>query len=94
MANYIDLETAEYRLEKMASIEDNHGRAKGIRSAIRALHEMITSAELEPVRHGLWILKHIGAGHMYECSCCHKQPCIYITDQTNYCPNCGAKMDL
>lgn len=48
---------------------------------------------LAPVRHGQWLLKHIGAGHMWECSCCHKRPCIYITEDTAYCPNCGAKMD-
>lgn len=49
--------------------------------------------EAEPVRHGEWILKYIGAGHVWKCSCCHKQPCIYITKDTKYCPNCGARMD-
>lgn len=44
------------------------------------------------VVHGEWILKHIGAGHYWECSVCHKNPCIYVTDDTNFCPNCGADM--
>ncbi len=55
--------------------------------------EEFPAADVEPVRHGRWLLKHIGAGHMWECSCCHKRPCIYITEDTAYCPNCGAKMD-
>lgn len=55
--------------------------------------EFAPTADAKPVRHGRWILKRIGAGHTWECSCCHKQPCIYITNSTNYCPNCGAKMD-
>lgn len=51
-------------------------------------------ADVSPVLHGYWILKHIGAWHTWECSLCHKQPCVYITKDTNYCPHCGAKMDL
>lgn len=53
----------------------------------------VPAADVAPVRHGQWLLKHIGAGHMWECSCCHQRPCIYITEDTAYCPNCGAKMD-
>ena len=45
-------------------------------------------------KHGEWILKHVGAGHYWECSVCHTNPCIYVTNNTNYCPNCGAKMEL
>lgn len=48
--------------------------------------------EAVPVVHGEWILHRIGAGHMWECSVCHKRPDIYITNNTNFCPNCGAKM--
>lgn len=46
-----------------------------------------------PVVHGEWLLRHEGYGHYWECSSCHKNPCIYVTKDTNYCPNCGAKMD-
>lgn len=48
---------------------------------------------VEAVKHGDWILKHIGAGHYWECSVCHTNPCIYVTKDTKYCPNCGAMMD-
>ena len=46
-----------------------------------------------PVVHGQWILRHIGAGHYWECSVCHTNPCIYVTEHTKLCPNCGARMD-
>lgn len=45
------------------------------------------------VVHGQWILRHIGAGHYWECSVCHTNPCIYVTEHTKFCPNCGARMD-
>lgn len=51
------------------------------------------AADVEPVVHGEWILRHIGAGHYWECSVCHTNPCIYVTEHTKFCPNCGAKMD-
>lgn len=51
------------------------------------------AADVAPVVHGEWILKHVGAGHYWECSSCHKNPCIYMTENTKFCPNCGAKMD-
>lgn len=44
------------------------------------------------VRRGKWELRHVGAGHYWECSACHKNPCIYVTKNTNFCPNCGADM--
>lgn len=49
--------------------------------------------KLEPVVHGEWNLKHVGFGHYWECSVCHTNPCIYVTKDTKFCPNCGAKMD-
>lgn len=52
----------------------------------------VPSADVAPVVHGTWFLRHIGHGHYWECSVCHATP-IYVTNNTNYCPNCGAKMD-
>ena len=42
--------------------------------------------EVTPVRHGRWVTT---APHPY-CSLCF----VECRDKTNYCPNCGAKMDL
>ena len=43
----------------------------------------LESLEAEP-KHGRWIWQ----GHYLVCSECGKE-----NDRTNYCPNCGAKMD-
>lgn len=51
------------------------------------------AADVVPVVHGDWLLRHIGVGHYWECSVCHTNPCIYVTEHTKFCPNCGAKMD-
>lgn len=55
--------------------------------------DAIPPADVAPVVHGEWLLKHIGVGHYWECSICHTNPCIYVTQHTKFCPNCGAKMD-
>ena len=44
--------------------------------------------DAEPVRHGRWISE---CEPHYECSVCHHW--FHLYDRTNYCPNCGAKMD-
>ena len=51
------------------------------------------AADVAPVVHGDWLLRHIGVGHYWECSACHTNPCIYVTEHTKFCPNCGARMD-
>lgn len=52
---------------------------------------------VEPVRHGYWIdavyyiETEVGLFPGRECSYCHE---IMIVEFDNYCPNCGAKMNL
>ena len=51
----------------------------------------IPVADVAPVRHGRWIPFHsTAAGDIQYCSACE----IGCTWKPNYCPNCGAKMDL
>ena len=66
-------------------------RSCGINDMLDAIEDYPT-ADVEEVRHGEWI-----EGYGRECSCCG-----YWGDFTddlgqqipsNYCPNCGAKMD-
>ena len=50
----------------------------------------IPTANVAPVRYGRWLYHTLIDGHINaECSECHK---VRIID--NYCPNCGAKMEL
>ena len=51
----------------------------------------IPDADVAPVRHGRWLPFHsTAAGDIQYCSACE----IGCTWKPNYCPNCGAKMDL
>ena len=50
--------------------------------------EAATTVDAEPVRHGQWVSE---CEPHYECSVCHHW--FHLYDRTNYCPNCGAKMD-
>lgn len=57
------------------------------------LLEQIPAADVEPVRHGRWGKKQGGFWEFAACSLCgERTPTVGITP--NYCPNCGAKMDL
>ena len=57
-------------------------------SGVKILNQF-PGAEGAPVRHGRWIASH---DEFCACSIC-KYPVYLMWDQTNYCPNCGAKMD-
>ena len=52
------------------------------------------AADVAPVVHGRWVEKEkYTFGIMYDCSLCENR--ILDNGHTwNYCPNCGAKMDL
>lgn len=63
-----------------------------------ALTQMHT-IDAEPVKHGRWIEKEdLFVETVYRCSACEEDYVLLdggaIDDWYNYCPNCGAKMDL
>lgn len=60
--------------------------------------DSIPAAEVAPVVHGEWIWADDG---YLRCSNCHQKAPVMtqyqdepMTVATDYCPNCGAKMDL
>ena len=57
----------------------------------------IPPADVAPMRHGRWLGWGKSGTPTYEnygtCSVCGEDAEIY-TEHRNYCPNCGAKMDL
>lgn len=56
----------------------------------------LLSADVAPVRHGQWIKADNGVCYWYECSLCHERTPFgrYKNEWfSNYCPNCGARMD-
>lgn len=50
--------------------------------------------EVEPVKHGKWVSAERRPMTFYECSLCNDRWNYGAVIHMNYCPNCGAKMDL
>ena len=70
----------------------------GVSHAIIAsrLLDEIPAADVSPVVHGRWIYHPddlFPGDSTQECSCCHEEEYLTLYNE-NYCPNCGAKMDL
>lgn len=56
----------------------------------------LPAVDAETVRHGKWIVVEDEYGDYARCSVCGDEFICWEGDCaiTNYCPNCGAKMDL
>ena len=95
MAEYIEREAAIAKCREIVACEWNH-RASPVSwaDAYEQFAEDIEetpTADVAPVRHGRWLPFHsTAAGDIQYCSACE----IGCTWKPNYCPNCGAKMDL
>lgn len=92
--SYIDVHRLlreEFRPEKMGTIDVG---------TLRGTLVSFPEADVQEVRHGKFISAPIvrpnwrGVMQIYfqpnSCSCCHAA----LSGKENYCPNCGAKMDL
>lgn len=95
MDEYIEREEL-YNVEKLLDTDIVRRSKTASWLMDQLLHDIkaIPAADVAPVVHGEWKLKHVGSGHYWECSVCHKNPCIYVTKNTKFCPHCGARMDL
>ena len=81
---------AEY-IEREAVLKEAESRIMWGASAA-AVYELIRdapAADVAPVRHGRWVDTDY---EFAQCSLC-KYPVYAAWNATNYCPNCGAKMD-
>lgn len=58
---------------------------------IGVLEELPT---IDPVKHGKWCIEPDGT--VMHCNCCGWAYEYYagLEEESNYCPNCGARMDL
>lgn len=101
MADYIDRELALKCLEYCPIQTNNEDSIPAVlemvrKKIVRLPYKRISVADVVEVKHGEWVHEHISDGYAWVmCSECgttvHK---ILINNRMNYCPNCGAKMDL
>ena len=83
MAEYVEREKV---LSKAAPVE---GCFSDMISAYDVI--MLPAADVAPVRHGRWVNTHSDSEFVQCCLC--KYPVYAAWNVTNYCPNCGAKME-
>jgi hypothetical protein len=93
MDEYISREEVVEEIKSRISTAENAWES-GYNTAMAEIREWIKripSADVQPVKHGRWINE--GFLNIY-CSNCSKTPDGWPTPmQTDYCPNCGARMD-
>lgn len=86
MSRYIDIENAKL---KGISIFDQNLDVLVSLSDVRKSLQMTPTADVQEVRHGKWKLDRFGNAW---CSLCHHCG-NNDAEVSDYCPNCGAKMD-
>lgn len=99
MAKMIEITAAEYeRLQDC--IREDGLRIAALIEENKALHQdvkRLTAVDAVPVVHGRWIPRKGKWFAYFQCSVCGEKisyPCADGKALTNYCPNCGAKMNL
>ena len=92
MAEYIEREALMVALcKEIIGDGDYYNGKDDMQDQIRDMVSRFPAADVTPVRHGRWLPFHsTAAGDIQYCSACE----IGCTWKPNYCPNCGAKMDL
>lgn len=81
--------------QSLAKLTVEGGDKKYAEAIARTLSEVVPhllddspAADVQPVKHGRWM-------YPFYCSECGFEPYYSSSDLTyNYCPNCGARMDL
>ena len=100
MAEYIEREAA-LNLLCQENCGPDYVKDKCKNCYAAAFIEYAPAADVAPVVHGEWIVLDECANEGVYCSVCHKK--VYRVDyarcvkknkvRSNYCPNCGARMD-
>lgn len=80
----IDVEPFDVFFATVPAEYDNESYSAGMEFVLEKMDKAPT-VDAEPVRHGIWI-EDCG---LVQCSACYEEYRV----RTNYCPNCGAKMD-
>lgn len=94
MAEYIEREALMRKIKEIhcAECDSYHGvrcRACWVDDALNYI-DSESAADVAPVRHGRWVCVDTDVEQFFLCNRCKKKEYW----ESNYCPNCGAKMDL
>ncbi len=90
----IDADNLKARLRNMYKRRESDPRARGIIDDVKGIIDsLIDVIDEEPtidsVKHAHWTEKYDGYMILCVCSICNARTIM----KSNYCPNCGAKMD-
>ena len=100
MSEYIEREAAEKVASRYGCTNGVViGRHSGLADCIALEIAKLPVADVAPVKHGKWIRNpdYESWAEMYVCSACNRNALTdgdYRHKLSDYCPNCGAKMDL
>ena len=91
MHEYIEREAAVKVAEKYGLANGSAlGRHTGLADCIASEIADIPAADVAPVRHGRWVCVDTDTEQFFLCNRCKKKEFW----ESNYCPECGARMDL
>ena len=97
MARYIDADEALKIIDNYTKTITDDGKV--VAKAIRDVVEIICpEADVAEVKHGKWKIEESKEHFNVICSSCNKDFYVYKKGQyriqcSNYCPNCGARMN-
>ena len=87
MAEYIEREALISRIDD--AMENSGIMGYVIGQTFKRYIKRQTAADVVPVRHGRWVCVDTDVEQFFLCNRCKKKEYW----ESNYCPNCGAKMD-
>ena len=99
MNDYISRKEAIEKIKEEGILGDGYSDTERENDVIKMLN-YIPAADVQPVKRGRWFLR----GGNWCCSACNRKTLLtlesniggcreYGTVKTDYCPNCGAKME-
>ena len=99
---YIDRDKVLKAVEKMDRLDkETKTKFEYDKEGFLLLIKSAPTEDVQEVKHGKWISTRPSGGYDFYCSCCKEFAITYEDSNyreqyllTNYCPNCGAKMDL
>ena len=90
MAEYIEREALMVALcKEIVGDGDYYNGKDDMQDQIRDMVSRFPAADVVPVRHGRWLCVDTDTEQFFLCNRCKKKEYW----ESNYCPNCGCRMD-